>query len=45
MSSQQNSDPVAEQMTEMCKGMFLWINLQRDELNSGLNRKQLQETV
>ncbi|KAH6876317.1 hypothetical protein B0T10DRAFT_197799, partial [Thelonectria olida] len=36
---------IAERMTDRCKGQFLWLKLQGDSINGGLNRKQLIRTV
>ena len=36
---------LAEQLTEKCEGMFLWVKLQQDQLRGGKNPKQLQNIV
>ena len=36
---------LAGQLAEKCKGMFLWIKLQQDQLRGGKNTKQLQNIV
>jgi hypothetical protein len=32
-------------MADKCQGMFLWVNLQKDGLSRGLNRKKLELVV
>jgi hypothetical protein len=36
---------LAAQLADKCHGMFLWVNLQKDELSRGLNRKKLELAV
>jgi hypothetical protein len=36
---------LAALMADKCEGMFLWVNLQKDDLTRGMNRKQLQLAV
>ena len=43
--SEQVRSDLATMLADKCDGMFLWINLQKEKLSKGKNKKQLEQVV